>query len=57
MGKFLLILPLLIVGCATTPPPDPSKDFRATAAAPLGFNKSICAREQATYGVRWTYNF
>ena len=46
-----------IVGCATTPPPDPSKDFRATAAAPLGFNKSIWAREQATYGVRWTYNF
>ena len=57
MKKLLLILPLLIVGCATTPPPDPSKDFRATAAAPLGFNKSIWAREQATYGVRWTYNF
>jgi outer membrane receptor protein involved in Fe transport len=27
------------------------------ATAPLGFNKSIWAREQATYGVRWTYNF
>ena len=23
----------------------------------LGFNKNIWAREQATYGVRWTYNF
>ena len=27
------------------------------ATAPLGFNKSIWAREQATYGVKWTYNF
>ena len=27
------------------------------ATAPLGFNKNIWAREQATYGVRWTYNF
>ena len=34
MKNLLLILPLLIVGCATTPPPDPSKDFKATAAAP-----------------------
>ena len=23
----------------------------------IGFNKNIWAREQATYGVRWTYNF
>ena len=27
------------------------------ATAPLGFNKSIWAREQASYGVKWTYNF
>jgi outer membrane receptor protein involved in Fe transport len=27
------------------------------ATAPLGFNKSIWAREQSTYGVKWTYNF
>ena len=27
------------------------------ATVPLGFNKNIWAREQATYGVRWTYNF
>jgi hypothetical protein len=27
------------------------------ATAPLGFNKSIWARPQATYGVKWTYNF
>lgn len=27
------------------------------ATAPLGFNKSIWARERSTYGVRWTYNF
>ena len=27
------------------------------ATAPLGFNKSIWARDQATYGVRWKYNF
>jgi len=33
MKNLLLILPLLIVGCATTPP-DPSKDFKATASAP-----------------------
>ena len=27
------------------------------ATAPLGFNKNIWAREQASYGVKWTYNF
>ncbi|MDB9907674.1 TonB-dependent receptor [Gammaproteobacteria bacterium] len=27
------------------------------ATAPLGFNKNIWARPQATYGVKWTYNF
>ena len=27
------------------------------ATAPLGFNKNIWAREQSTYGVKWTYNF
>ena len=27
------------------------------ATAPLGFNKNIYARPQATYGVKWTYNF
>ncbi|MDB4121007.1 TonB-dependent receptor [Gammaproteobacteria bacterium] len=27
------------------------------ATAPLGFNKNIFARPQATYGVKWTYNF
>ena len=27
------------------------------ATAPLGFNKSIWARGQASYGVKWTYNF
>jgi len=27
------------------------------ATAPLGFNKSIWAREQSPYGVKWTYNF
>ena len=25
--------------------------------APLGFNKSIWARPQATYGIKWTLNF
>ena len=27
------------------------------ATAPLGFNKNIWARERATYGVKWKYNF
>ena len=30
----LVLIVLGLVGCATTPPPDPSKDFIATAAAP-----------------------